>query len=175
MVDSDAALAEPVEQLEHARTVDAGVVPDPADQREIEPFQAALGKIGAGLAPVPNASADRPPQARRPWHVEEDRGVDSIEAWIVEPQSDEVPIHDPARRLRRRSDGGTRLVERGGLPTRSKEERVEVHDRQAGALREQPCEPGLAGAARAQDYDAFDGATVAASTSSRRSTSARSV
>src|SRR5438552_6402019 len=71
------------EDREHARAIRARVVPDPAQQLEVEAFAAALGQIWTRTALVAHESNQHAPEARRARKVEEDHRVGALEARVA--------------------------------------------------------------------------------------------
>src|SRR5438552_13600140 len=100
------AVVESVEDLENARPIDGGVAPDPPQERQVEPFGAAFGQVGARAAAVAHEAAQDPPQACRSRDVEEDHGVGSREARILIAAlvRKEVAVEDPPIALDRRGE-----------------------------------------------------------------------
>ena len=130
-----------------ARAAVAFVVPDPADERQLESFGAPIGLNR--LPMIDRRPLERPGKARHAWQREHDDGVSAREPLVERPAV--VPVGDPAFTGEQLGLTEPPYLARRLHPARLPEMAVEVNDRQTHPFTERGSERGLARTTRADD------------------------
>ena len=137
------------QKLQHPGPLGAVEIPDPADERRVQPLRAALGHVGAGAPAPAQDPPEGPEQAEPPGVVQKEHRVAPLQPPGQGAQV--VAVHHPGVPRQGRVQPGVELragaVDPPGLPPQP----VQIDGRQAQRFRQGAGEGGLARAGAADD------------------------